>query len=153
MKRHPALEPFSRDHNLGLILARKLQRPESGAVAEFLAAWDLEIASHFVDEEELLIPVIREESLATRLLDEHRLIRGLVACLPRTAGQVGSKLEAHIRWEERSLFPAIESAASESDLKELARRTDEVERHRWTSGLMPDRERLAKARQKAAEKG
>jgi iron-sulfur cluster repair protein YtfE (RIC family) len=151
MKRHPALEPFSRDHNLGLILARKLQHPESNAVEEFLTAWDLEIASHFVDEEELLMPVIPEEALATRLLDEHRLIRNLVACLPRTAEQVGSKLEAHIRWEERSLFPAIESGASDSDMRELARRTNEVERQRWKSGLMPDRERLALARKKAAE--
>jgi iron-sulfur cluster repair protein YtfE (RIC family) len=151
MKRHPALEPFSRDHNLGLILARKLQRPNPDAVDEFLTAWDLEIASHFVDEEELLGPIIYEESLATRLMDEHRLIRNLVANLPRTAEQVGSKLEAHIRWEERSLFPAIESGASEDDLKELARRTDEVERQRWATGLMPDRERLAKARKTSAE--
>jgi iron-sulfur cluster repair protein YtfE (RIC family) len=152
MKRHPALEPFSRDHNLGLILARKLQNPNPEAVDEFLAAWDLELASHFVDEEELLGPVIHEESLSTRLLDEHRLIRNLVACLPRTAEEVGSKLEAHIRWEERSLFPAIESGASDAELRELSQRTDEVERQRWESGLMPDRERLAKARKKAAER-
>jgi len=90
MKRHPALQPFSRDHNVGLVLARSLQTaPDNGARHEvarkLLEAWDVELKDHFSEEERLLGP-LASEGMAERLRHEHRVIAEWIEAF-RTAGQ------------------------------------------------------------------
>lgn len=150
MKRHPALEPFSRDHNGGLILARALIECRPGAAEEFRKAWDRELADHF-DEEERLLGVLAGPSLAERLASEHRHLRGLVAGLPGSGKELGHALDAHIRWEERELFVAIEAGAGEAQLAELAARTQAVEERRWPHS--PQRAELVKRRRAARNPG
>ncbi|HVL39651.1 MAG TPA: hypothetical protein VM328_09710 [Fimbriimonadaceae bacterium] len=154
MKRHPSLEPFSRDHNTGLILARRLQQhPTEGSLNEFLHAWQVEIEDHFDEEERLLGPLI-SESMRAQLLDEHRLIRDVASRLK--AGEpaqedvcrLGEALENHIRWEERVLFPEIERTATSQQLAQLAKATDEVEARHAASGLAPRRAELVARRRK-----
>ena len=61
IERHEALTPFSRDHYTGLVQAQHLSKAAESdavarrkAIAEFVDAWDTEIAAHFADEERLL---------------------------------------------------------------------------------------------------
>ncbi|MBZ0213048.1 MAG: hemerythrin domain-containing protein [Nitrospirae bacterium] len=148
MKRHPALQPFSRDHNVGLVLARSLQTAsDDGARREvarkLLEAWDVELKDHFSEEERLLGP-LASEGMAERLRHEHRVIAEWIEAF-RTTGEygttaaVGTLLHDHIRWEERELFPAIEASATEEDLERLARETDGLEARRHDSPLAPRR--------------
>lgn len=146
MKRHPALEPFSRDHNDGLILARDLRKGVAGAVARIQAAWAEELRDHFAEEERLLIPLATDEA-ATRLRIEHKDIETRVSDLPEGAEELGAVLERHIRWEERVLFPEIEAMASPAQLAEVLRETEMLEERRWPNH--PRRAKLVSRRWRA----
>jgi iron-sulfur cluster repair protein YtfE (RIC family) len=144
MKRHPSLVPLSRDHNVGLILARKLSRGDQGVADEFLAAWNEEMSDHFDEEERLLQPLM-DPGHRQRLQDEHREIRALVAQLQAgddVAEELGTRLHDHIRWEERQLFPAIEACATPTQLDALAKQTAELEHRRAHSTVAPRRGQL-----------
>lgn len=145
-----ALEPFSRDHNTGLLIGRGLSLGREGAVEGFLAAWNEELSDHFDEEERLLGPLASPE-LAQRLADEHRDIRNLIPGLPGTASRLGEALELHIRWEERTLFPAIEVSATEEQLLALRKETDEVEMRRWPAS--PKRQELVERRWRGTPEG
>jgi quercetin dioxygenase-like cupin family protein len=127
MKRHPALIPLSHEHHHALVEARHLTRaadtPESEAVATaFLRFFAAEIVRHFREEEELLFPRVvgfdEARKLLIQALLEHQRLHALTARLQQivTAGgeidglmrELGELLEAHVRLEERRLFPLIE---------------------------------------------
>jgi len=145
MKRHPSLQALSRDHNVGLVLARRLQQGSANCVPEFLHAWHEELADHFEEEERLLINLCTEED-ANRLRHEHQVIRSFVAEFQSgnasRAPEAGTKLHDHIRWEERVLFPTIEASASEADLEFLAKECEKIENRRSTSQSAPRRGEL-----------
>ncbi len=129
MKRAFALEPFSRDHNDGLHLARALreERPDAPALAR--AAWERELSDHFAEEERLLGPLAGGDS--ARLYEEHRQIEQLISELPTSCVALGQALEDHIRWEERVLFPAIESRMTPDQEATLAQEALKMEHRRW----------------------
>lgn len=146
LKRHPALQPFSRDHYVGLVQAQHLLRASkedaSGrcqAVKDFIRAWQSEIEEHFTDEETLLSTLITAAQLK-RLRHDHDLLRGFADQAFRLKPDVdpgekwvhelGQLLNDHIRWEERELFPSIERACSDERLTPLARHTAEFEARR-----------------------
>lgn len=156
MKRHPALEPFSRDHNTALILARRLtlasvEDAESRlkAARSFTDRWKSELKDHFDEEERLLGPLASAECFE-RLKREHGEIEEHANALsagdltPVRLNRCGEALDAHIRWEERSFFPEIERTATEAQLVDLARQTDDLEARRWVDD--PRREELVKRR-------
>lgn len=130
MKRHPSLEPLSRDHNEGLILARRLTESER-ALDTFRAAWERELRDHFAEEERLLLPLCDRPS-QERLLREHAAIASLggAAATPDEARRLGELLHDHIRWEERELFVTIEQTASEAALRSLGHATNAIEKRR-----------------------
>lgn len=140
IKRSHALQPFSREHLLGLSVALDLRRaPTQGhdavaaALRRVVAAWDDELRGHFDDEERLLTPHIDDPSLAERLRAEHAQIAELVAqaasispadaVAGALAATLGDLLHDHIRWEERTLFPAVESRLDDDAAKSLGRET------------------------------
>lgn len=144
LHRHPALQPLSREHFNGLVQARRLvqaaeaeENERRRRVRDFAAAWASEISPHFDDEERLLSSLVAAED-AARLFAEHRQIRTLVDELlsgdarpdPDRLRLLGRLLHDHIRWEERSLFPAVQAAASEDEMRRIAEHTSEVEAQR-----------------------
>ena len=127
MKRAPALQSLSRDHNRALLLARRARRAAASgdeeavrsSWAELAAAWDDEIADHFGCEERSVIPLLRElgaDRLATRLLREHRAIRRTMDRRERwdaeRLGFLAAVMHDHVRCEERVAFPLLETRLS-----------------------------------------
>ena len=129
MKRHPSLVPLSHDHHHALVEARRLPRAADAADPErrraatsFLRFFSTETLRHFRQEEEQLFPTLVGEStgddLLVRALLEHQRIHALVGRLQAevsagggdasTMRELGELLEAHVRLEERRLFPLIE---------------------------------------------
>jgi hemerythrin-like domain-containing protein len=154
LKRHPALQPLSRDHYVGLVHAQRLiQSAEvdapsrQTAVLGFLTAWSEEIAQHFADEERLFGGLIPNPADQQRLHDEHAIIRRFAEeAVSRVdtadpgapwVRQVGQTLNDHIRWEERELFPAIEQAINAQQLAALQEETDAIESNRPRSACRP----------------
>jgi hemerythrin-like domain-containing protein len=145
MKRHPDLREFSDDHHLGLVNAFRLKRTAAGegvmpveAAQAFLKFWREDTSLHFRKEEEVLLPVVaryggnlRDECVVV-MLTQHARIRGLTMQLGdeaereevqrKTLQALGEQLEAHIRLEERALFPALEESLPEEALNEISSR-------------------------------
>jgi len=123
MKRHATLQQLSREHHRALVLAKRIERLDAaGSQQEVLASvtsiFQRELEPHFRAEETDLLPRLRaagETDLVLRTLEEHQHLRTLAARI--AAGAVddlkpfGLALHAHVRFEERELFPAAEAAA------------------------------------------
>ena len=150
MKRHPSLRPFSDDHHQGLVKARRLRRAASGeggdpagTARDFLDFWQKDTSHHFRKEEEVLLPVLARyggdlgERPVLQMLTQHARIRGLAMQLSDelkqdkiregTLRNLGEQLEAHIRLEERRVFPLIEETLPERALQEIASRLEVFE--------------------------
>jgi len=123
---------------------KKPQRPfSSSGKRDYHPSFREEEEVPFREEEEVLLPVLaryRENVLArepvVEMLLQHARIRGLIMGLsdevkggsvrPETLGSIGELLEAHIRLEEREVFPTIEEALPEEALREVAVRLEAI---------------------------
>lgn len=136
MKRHPSLQPLSRDHNVALILARRLEKePCLARLTEFVRSWDDEMDNHFFEEERVLLGHTTPDQ-AARLINDHMMIRQYALAARRgmldsdDIVRLGGLIHDHVRWEERSLFPAIEEAATPEELEVIAAETAKMEERR-----------------------
>jgi|SRR5579862_1113648 len=138
MKRHPALEPLSRDHHRALVLARELGRASTENAAsvarryvEFLKGHEL---AHFALEETVLLPVLPEGApgprLAQRVHEDHAFLRQAMGRLGSSEADVGflhavgRRLREHVRMEERELFPCLEESLSAAELESVGSRIE-----------------------------
>jgi iron-sulfur cluster repair protein YtfE (RIC family) len=135
MKRSDALAQLSRDHHHGLVVAQRLRRAaqETALPAReaFLKFWDREAREHFRVEEEVLLPAFArrgspEDDAVVRVLVDHVDLRRRAADLaadparpPEELRELGERLHAHIRHEERVLFPLIEASLSRDEVSDL----------------------------------
>lgn len=124
MKRSPILQPLSREHHTALALAKASERAaRSGDEAlvnqtcqRVIRAYANELEPHFQFEEVSLLPLLHStetQPLVERTLADHQQLCGLLDALRQNdAGALdsfGKCLSAHVRFEERELFPVLES--------------------------------------------
>ena len=142
MKRHPALLPLSRDHHDGLVQAVRLRRAAAdgdasarlAAAREFVEFFRNDERLHLRDEEEELFPLLlrhvqSEPAPLREARVPHRQLEGLARTLEiavaagsvdrETLDAVGELLDAHVRLEERQLFPLIEELVPDDELRRL----------------------------------
>jgi hemerythrin HHE cation binding domain-containing protein len=135
MKRSAALAPLSRDHQHALDAALRLRRGEPGAVEYFRRFFESEGRRHFEIEEELILsalPADDEEWQAgvERVRSDHEAVRRAVArddLEGADAQALGAKLTAHVRFEERVLFPILEQRLSRAALERLGAAIERAE--------------------------
>jgi hemerythrin-like domain-containing protein len=143
MKRSEALASLSRDHHQALVVAQKLRRATDATAPDaretFLAYWARRGRRHFRLEEELLFPAYAgygdpHDPRVLRALGEHVMIRhraDALAASPTAAlatlEQLGAELAAHVRLEEREVFPMIERLIPSDELDALAQKLDAAE--------------------------
>lgn len=135
MKRSAELSPLSRDHHQALEASLRLRRVTDetlgAAVEHFLAFWSRHGERHFVIEERLVLPALPDDDAdwaeaTRRVREEHREIRTRAASLARAASVgaargLGELLQAHVRFEERTLFPLVEQRLPPAALADLGR--------------------------------
>ena len=139
MKRHETLAPLSREHHGALILAQLIKRnaPEykglpatiSDKVVYAINYYKNELKTHFKKEEILLkqVKTLHHSiaAIADEIVAEHVLLKTLFLSLSNTfdpeaiLNELGNELEAHIRKEERVLFPLIQEHCTEEMLQKL----------------------------------
>lgn len=135
MKRDNNLQPLSRQHHNGLLMALLLSKgikknANLKTMADFiLDSWKKELNQHFILEEEILLPALKEKTfdptLTARLLSEHQQIRSLVRRMEKGEFTVedisdfSRLLEQHIRFEERIYFPEAEKQLTPDELKHI----------------------------------
>ena len=133
-RRHDSLIPLSREHQYALLLCLRINRglpvhkedmswlqTKAEMVIQFFEG---DLTTHFMAEEEVLFPAMRNFSGAAELISElsieHRKLEALASQLRRiepeliaaTLKDFAALLESHIRKEERKLFPIYEQQAS-----------------------------------------
>lgn len=132
MKRLDCLGDLSREHHTALSLALRARRAAAGGDNEVAAMaakvrerFAAELEPHFREEERWLLPALAEmgqQALVERTLADHaelaRLVEELAVPSAETLQAFADGLTAHVRFEERELFPAAEA------------RPDCLERHR-----------------------
>ena len=143
-KRHESLIPLSREHHYALMLCLRINRglPDNSTDAGWLQSkarqassfFETNLVMHFKAEEEILFPAMRETAQAAALIvelrDEHRKLESLIQQLRSaeansidvTLRAFAALLEAHIRKEERLLFPIYESGISGPTAEEVGRK-------------------------------
>lgn len=124
MKRTPALQPLSREHHTALTLAKACERAAQSRDEErvvqtcqrAIRAFSDELEPHFQIEEQSLLPLLHSaenKPLEQRTLADHQQLRALLDGLQQNdvgaLDSFGKLLSAHVRFEERELFPALES--------------------------------------------
>lgn len=139
--RDEALMPLTHDHHHALAAARRLglaagvdgsERKERAE--EFVAFFRADTLQHFREEEEEVFPLIVGRPEAAEALQqvmiEHLRIHAAVASLQRelhaghptaaTMGSVAELLQSHIRFEEKVVFPLVETLADRGALNAVA---------------------------------
>ena len=142
LRRHPALQPLSRQHHRALLLAQLLKKdvpdykglPDTveGKIAYTRRVWETELAPHFAREEDRLIPAVRGrdevlDALCDTIVREHRAIATAIDELAQAPegeaaallDALGRLLEAHVRREERTWFEQIQRVVPEAVLQAL----------------------------------
>jgi hemerythrin-like domain-containing protein len=141
-RRHDALIPLTHDHHHALVQASALIAASDAeeparveAARAFLDFYRRDTLLHFHEEEEVLFPRLLEsvdsipQALISVLVD-HVRIHGMVTRLKTAVEQgdvgssqlrkLGEQLRAHIRLEERELFPLIERSLPEEALRHIS---------------------------------
>jgi hemerythrin-like domain-containing protein len=143
VKRDDALTPLSRDHHQALARALRLRRATADDAADVredvLRFWADHGARHFRVEEDVLLPgcahrIDPEVPEVARVLTDHVWIRARMHDLAARdldlgeLHELGKRLEAHVRHEERVLFPLIESSLEPAELTALGAAVADAER-------------------------
>lgn len=148
MKRHESLHFLSQHHHFALIEALHVRRAKELPAAkrsaafrkqaeEFVRFWKKTGQQHFREEEEVLLPAyarhrdISEDRDVVRMLADHAEIRALIGEIEEAldAGTppdeklvaLGRLLQQHVRLEEDRIFPRIERALSEEEMRAMGK--------------------------------
>jgi hemerythrin-like domain-containing protein len=131
LKRSPQLTPLSREHHEGLLLAWKIRQGLAKVVdIKRIAAyvqwfWETELQDHFRREEAAFHTALPGAPLLARMQEEHEEIEGLLQVNEQIPDadlleEIAQKINDHIRFEERILFPWIEEQLGAEKLDALA---------------------------------
>jgi iron-sulfur cluster repair protein YtfE (RIC family) len=147
-RRHESLVPLSREHHYGLLVCLRIHRGIESHKADVswlneraekvMRFFESDLKTHFEAEERIVFPAMSEckDSSATidQLVSEHRNLERLVQQLRQTRGlqlatllrEFADLLEAHIRTEERVLFPRYEHCVPLEVTRQVGARVLEV---------------------------
>ena len=131
LERHPLLRPLSREHHDGLLLCWRIRRDlvartdHDHVLEECRSFFHSDLLPHFAVEEEVVFPVLgTAHPLVHRAIMEHRRLSRLFQQLddPKTTlTQIADELDAHIRFEERVLFPVEQEQATADEMDRIDR--------------------------------
>ncbi|HEX7691378.1 MAG TPA: hemerythrin domain-containing protein [Sediminibacterium sp.] len=127
MKRNEYIIPLSRDHHFGLLFCWKIRRGlalKAGLdrICAYVAYfWESHLKKHFEEEETFLF--LPDDPDCRKAISEHQQIAALVKQLTDPGAtdsnlltELSNLLEAHIRYEERELFPHLEAILTPAQL-------------------------------------
>ncbi|WP_293267731.1 hemerythrin domain-containing protein [Neptunomonas sp.] len=126
MKRSLVLQPLSREHHQALVFSKRLRAlaglpmlNQQQQWQEFRVALGEALLPHFEEEERYFLKelgVTADNDLIKHMLNDHQAMRAYIRS--DETGQLlhfAELLKAHVRFEERELFPWLEQEFSLSD--------------------------------------
>jgi iron-sulfur cluster repair protein YtfE (RIC family) len=136
LKRSEELQPLSRQHHNGLLFCLLLQKGiKKAADAEVMKAfiqdfWYKDLQHHFQLEEQFLDPLQKKYDVLLeplgRMMQEHYEIKNIINEISlnpsyQSINELREKLDAHVRFEERMLFPLIEQTITNEERLAIGR--------------------------------
>jgi hypothetical protein len=126
IKRADFLKPISREHHQGLLLCWKIKTGLAKGIdpmrIKLYTDWfyNTYMLPHFIFEETILFPILGlEHPLIVKALDEHKLLTMYFQQSPNITESlisIQNLLDAHIRFEERTLFQHIQEKATADEI-------------------------------------
>ena len=130
IKRSEHIKQLSKDHHFTLLFSWKIRQGlkhgiDSGRIKKYAAHfWRHDMKVHFREEEEILFAPFRDEQVQ-KAIDDHRQIENQVNAvlqssgdeLPKNLLQLADLVDAHVRFEERELFPHLEKTLTPEQLE------------------------------------
>ncbi len=137
MKRESYLRDLSSEHHQALGLARQITRDHDNIVDpqplvnRVIAVYTDELVPHFAFEEQVVLPELLrlgETDLVERTLGEHRQLHDLITQLDETdaLSRFAAMLAAHVRFEERILFPACQTVFDQAAIASIRKKRLEI---------------------------
>ncbi len=126
IKRHPSLQPVSREHHFGLLLCWKIRQgfrlnvnPER--IKKYTDwFWHNHLMAHFEVEEKYIFSVLpSDDALIIQAFAEHQRLKALFESedIPLSLELIEQELDQHIRFEERVLFNKVQQVATPEQLR------------------------------------
>ncbi|WP_295715188.1 hemerythrin domain-containing protein [Mucilaginibacter sp.] len=128
IKRNAHIMPLSRDHHSGLLFGWKIKEGVKKEIAfsrinEYIGFfWKAHLRNHFQDEEHLLFCLLDNELIQKAKREHQELEAWFVKAENNELGSNDEYIRfvelliSHIRFEERELFPCLESELSPETL-------------------------------------
>jgi iron-sulfur cluster repair protein YtfE (RIC family) len=132
IKRSKHILQLSKDHHFTLLFSWKLRQGlKYGADAERIKKyvqhfWQHDMQPHFHEEEEILFIPVKDDKVQ-KAIDDHKKIKEQIDTVLGLFGEkvikqlslLADTVEAHVRYEERVLFPHLENVFTEAQLETI----------------------------------
>ena len=135
IKRNENIAKLSRDHHASLMFCWKLRQGikkdvEIKRMQDYLSYFLVQhFTPHFQEEEDILFAPLKDEKVQ-KAIDDHVIIMKMVADIINSDSEdlktdltsLANLVDAHVRYEERILFPHLEKELSEEQLEIIGQR-------------------------------
>ena len=133
IKRNEHIVPLSREHHFSLLFAWKIKTGlkwdvDLDRIRKYIAHfWEHNLSIHFMEEETTLF-AIHQDELVEKALQEHTQMRAEIKLLETLKDQetikaqimnIADLVTAHVRFEERELFPHLEQVLTPEQLRKV----------------------------------
>lgn len=139
IKRSEHILKLSKDHHFSLLFCWKIRQGlkrgvNPGRIKNYVLYFqDTHMRVHFREEEEVLFGHIRHEAVE-RAREDHRIITSLIDSLEgmeeermkEELARLADLVDAHVRFEERELFPHLEKTLTLAQLEDIGRQLHET---------------------------
>ena len=140
IKRSKHIVTLSREHHTGLLFCWKIRQglkkqADTSRMQKYVAYfWQNHLRQHFQEEEKHLFEKVNDE-YCWKAMQQHRDIRALIHQITSShlsealLNQLADTVDAHIRYEERELFPHLERELDEQELIRIGAALEQAHAH------------------------
>lgn len=137
IRRSEYILQLSREHHFSLLFCWKIRQGIQKQVSpDRITAyvkyfWEAHVTPHFAEEEQIVFPHLQDDKVA-RAIAEHTELRQAFQHLINHPGEdpiaqlsnIADKMDDHVRYEERELFPHLEKTLSLETLEMIGQQID-----------------------------
>ncbi len=137
IRRSEHILQLSREHHFSLLFCWKIRQGlqkqvEPNRITAYVKHfWELHVIPHFAEEEQVVFPHLQDDKV-NRAINEHEELRKAYRHLMEHPDKnpveqlthIADKMDAHVRYEERDLFPHIEKSLPQETLEMIGRQID-----------------------------
>lgn len=129
IKRNETLQIVSREHHFALLLCWKIREGlkkniDTKRIQDYIDwFWENNLIRHFEIEEATLFTILPiENELYKKAMEEHESLKKLFSEKNKTKDileKIANELDAHVRFEERTLFNVLQLQATKEQLQQI----------------------------------